>query len=510
MKIRFSNLGPIKRGQIDLSKRVNVFVGYNNSGKTYTSHLIWNLIKDRKTVSNRTLLTPELETTYKNGESIDITKEYVESLLNNFLNSIQKNLTKSFNSTTHEVAGQFSLSPNEDIHKVFLSAEYTHAVLLVGRPDEENNQDPAIEDQEISSLRELLVLHKEKNSSKITIQLTADKIKYIRVIMRKDPSIDDYSRLYVTKSYKSDNIPKGLISRAISSLILSIFIDKKSEPFFLPANRMFYPSFNKYIFSVTKDERDLMYEETHTTYDINKIRNISKRPYTKTADDLIDRIYFLDNKQPSHKDHLEILSELRDLLGGDIIVSNGEGYAPVEFHLKLKNELLLDMHLASSSANQLTMLYIYFKYWARAKNNVLFIDEPEENLHPEHQIHLIRTLIKFANINNNKVYITTHSSLIAETINNYIHIGLLKNKTDNQYNMKDIEHLIDTNIELKPSDYGIYFFSGHQINEVNFNSYGAHFKQFKETEEKVSSLSTILKEKIYNIENSHDKPVSRE
>ncbi|MGB1242858.1 MAG: AAA family ATPase, partial [Chitinophagales bacterium] len=43
MKLQVQNLGPIKFGEIDLSKRFYVFVGYNNSGKTYVGQLLWSL-----------------------------------------------------------------------------------------------------------------------------------------------------------------------------------------------------------------------------------------------------------------------------------------------------------------------------------------------------------------------------------------------------------------------------------------------------------------------------------
>ena len=43
MKIEVKNFGCIKKGIIDLDKRFTVFVGYNNSGKTYMSQLLWGL-----------------------------------------------------------------------------------------------------------------------------------------------------------------------------------------------------------------------------------------------------------------------------------------------------------------------------------------------------------------------------------------------------------------------------------------------------------------------------------
>ena len=45
MKLSVKNLGPIKQGEIDLSKRFSVFVGYNNSGKTYMAQVIWTMFR---------------------------------------------------------------------------------------------------------------------------------------------------------------------------------------------------------------------------------------------------------------------------------------------------------------------------------------------------------------------------------------------------------------------------------------------------------------------------------
>ena len=44
MKIRVENLGPIKNGEIDLSKKFYVFVGYNNTGKTYMAQVLWSVL----------------------------------------------------------------------------------------------------------------------------------------------------------------------------------------------------------------------------------------------------------------------------------------------------------------------------------------------------------------------------------------------------------------------------------------------------------------------------------
>jgi len=44
LKLVINKFLPItQKCEIDLSKRVNIFVGKNNSGKTYLSQLIWGI-----------------------------------------------------------------------------------------------------------------------------------------------------------------------------------------------------------------------------------------------------------------------------------------------------------------------------------------------------------------------------------------------------------------------------------------------------------------------------------
>jgi len=45
MKINIKNLGIIKNAEIDLSKDLIVFTGYNNTGKTYLNYLLYGLYK---------------------------------------------------------------------------------------------------------------------------------------------------------------------------------------------------------------------------------------------------------------------------------------------------------------------------------------------------------------------------------------------------------------------------------------------------------------------------------
>ena len=112
--------------------------------------------------------------------------------------------------------------------------------------------------------------------------------------------------------------------------------------------------------------------------------------------------------------------------------------------------------------------------------------------------------MKFANRNNNRILITTHSPLITDHINNYANLTYLK---ENGANVEEIisgsPSQMSTINNIKHGDFGVYFFNGDpnrdsSITEYEVGDYGAYFEDFQSAENKVKDMSTILKDHIYN------------
>lgn len=78
----------------------------------------------------------------------------------------------------------------------------------------------------------------------------------------------------------------------------------------------------------------------------------------------------------------------------------------------------LPMHTASSIVRSLAGLDIYLRYYAQA-GDLLIIDEPEMNAHPEAQLRLTELLAYLVN-RGIRVVITTHSPYIVDHLNNLI------------------------------------------------------------------------------------------
>jgi hypothetical protein len=89
-----------------------------------------------------------------------------------------------------------------------------------------------------------------------------------------------------------------------------------------------------------------------------------------------------------------------------------------ELALKVSDTLRIDLYNASSSIKQLAPLLLYLRYRAAA-GQMLIIDEPEMNLHPEGQAKLLEALAMLSNLGVN-VLLTTHSPYIMAHLNTLV------------------------------------------------------------------------------------------
>jgi len=103
-----------------------------------------------------------------------------------------------------------------------------------------------------------------------------------------------------------------------------------------------------------------------------------------------------------------------DIIGGSYKVIKGEmRFVPYD-----GNHVQLDMVLSSSSVRALMHLGVYLFYQARPGDMIL-MDEPEQNLHPENQRKIARLLARLANLGV-CVFITTHSDYIVRELNSLL------------------------------------------------------------------------------------------
>ena len=109
--------------------------------------------------------------------------------------------------------------------------------------------------------------------------------------------------------------------------------------------------------------------------------------------------------------HLDILTDFADIIGGDYCVKNGE----LQFIPANPKKTRLPLIACSSAVRSMLDVGLYLRHLAKP-GDLLMIDEPELNLHPENQRRVARLFSRLINIGI-KVYITTHSDYIVRELN---------------------------------------------------------------------------------------------
>jgi AAA15 family ATPase/GTPase len=486
MQLIIQNFGPIKQGKIDLTKKFYVFVGYNNTGKTYVSQLLWSIFNEETifSFSKSFIENPELNLDKEDlGEGVestfDITPEIIDKVLRQFALFLEhKIVPKIFNiNKQHFILEQFSLDFEYDINTV----KKRSGVISF-----------------FPSSEVLRTISKEKDS--LTIKLTEENIS------KKWPNIHPNTshRPFVATCYE---------------LIISLlFNTHHHQPVFLPSSRLFYPLFYSYIYRLQKEKYDkiskkigeiLENKQEGELIDLESfvLGNGFERDYTEPMNVLFDKLYRLNEDMTVQNHYEHLVAEMTTILGGDIIMSKKEGIAPIKFGFKpTQHDNHLPMFLSSSSVNQLSTLYLYFKYWAQKEDNFLMIDEPEENLHPKNQIALLNVLLAYVQANNNKVLIITHSPLLADAINNYLYLFWLKSQqVDVSQIVEDYYPEMNPDIDLSADDIAIYFFEGTRIIPYKRGDYGVLFSDFDAEQRKIKKIELALTEKMYQLLNDDEE-----
>lgn len=144
-----------------------------------------------------------------------------------------------------------------------------------------------------------------------------------------------------------------------------------------------------------------------------------------------------------------------DLLAGGISVADNSA-SQIKMRYETDGLLSVPIQQASSMAAELAPLYLWIERVLRP-GDVLIIDEPEAHLHPENQRLVARVLVRLVNVGVN-VICATHSSMILHQMSNHILAAKKteKKRTEVGFEDDDILNLDDLGAYLfNPSDGGV-------------------------------------------------------
>lgn len=373
MKIKIKNLGALKQAEFSLGE-LTLICGYNNTGKTYATYALFGFLY-----------------TWRKMFSIKINDDKIEQLLadgvlrldiQEYVNQVEQIVTQGCQAYTQELPKIFAASAERFKESEFQVSLDTKNIRLSKRFDLE------IGSGEVS----LFSINKSEESTELVVTLLIEKEKV--------------------------KIPTDILKRIIGDALKDIIFDPLfPRPFIASSERTGAAIFRK---DLNFDRNRLFEEIGQAGQNIDRMELLLKEygDYALPIKTNVDFIRQLESivKKSSFvaENHPDVLADFADIIGGEYTVTRND-----ELYYQPKGKRVkLSMDESSSAVRSLLDIGFYLRHEAKL-GDLLMVDEPELNLHPENQRRVARLFARLVNLGI-KVFITTHSDYIIKELNTLI------------------------------------------------------------------------------------------
>jgi len=374
MKIQIKNLGALKQAEFTLGD-LTIICGVNNTGKTYATYALFGFLDSWREMFSIEIHDDKINQLLTEGV-VDINvSDYIErseGIVAAGCNNYAKHLPMVFAASSERFKDtEFQvILDTKDIH---LTSKFNKT--LGGTAN-----------------TALFSLSKSEESTNLIVTLLVDKEK--------------------------GRIPEHVIRRIIGDALKDIIFGHLfPNPFIASAERTGAAIFrkelnfarNRLLEEVSQadkniDPRELLFKE-YQDYALPVKTNVD---FTRQLETIAKRSSFVEKKHP------EILADFADIIGGKYTVTRND-----ELYFVPKGKpIKLSMDESSSAVRSLLDIGFYLRHMAQP-GDLLMVDEPELNLHPENQRRVARLFARLVNLGI-KVFITTHSDYIIKELNTLI------------------------------------------------------------------------------------------
>lgn len=383
--ISISNFGPISKGNVSL-KPLTIFMGPNNSGKSYAATLIHAILSAHAASGNGLYRRPahrrmlarrafnkdiNVGKLASAGDDFTIPPAQAQRLVSDALASLLKTAIESnFGSLTRDL-----VRSKQEVSTITVSGPVTQKIELGDGV---------------------------KVSTKFNDAL-AHKIKFVL-----GPGMISTEAKGNTRILSVDKRLKPSLQSDMSGIVIDFLLDSaRLQPevsYYLPAARS----------GILQGHRALAASFIqHAPY--AGLERFEMPPLTKVVSDFLSDLFYLRRRPGSFAELSEGLE--RDILGGSIGLHKLDRHSVPDIVCQSPNETV-PLHRSSSTVSEMAPLSLYLKHLLR-KNDLLIIEEPEAHLHASNQTMFAEYVVKMIRQGLN-LLITTHSSLLMEALNNHL------------------------------------------------------------------------------------------
>lgn len=367
MKFTIENVGPIQKSEMEFGK-LTILCGKNNTGKTYITYNTFNFFD-----AIRYFIKIQVDKS-KSASLLETGKVSID--LSNYYKGYPALFKKTMDKWVKDEAGRQMASHQNYYSQAKMFLDFDHDEFFEYNKMMHFNATPLITKD--------CILHIDKKENETIIDFTIEN----------------------TGSELPDkNVLQNHIESFLSFVINSYFPDT----FIITCERTgvacFRPSF------ICPPPKGRIVERKNN-YDVDAPRY--PRPMQKDWRFVVEFNDTIVEKSYIAEKHPNILKYFSEICGGDYSLDNNN----VLFEPQNAPSVQLTTTESSSTVRSLMELNFYLKHKARPFQ-VLIVDEPELNLHPENQRKMARLLAMLVNAGI-YVAITTHSDYIIRELNTLI------------------------------------------------------------------------------------------
>ena len=412
MIAEISYLGAIRKAVVDLQKPLTLFCGPNSTGKTYLSYLLYAIFENTDYIESKGL--DKIVRYFSEYKEFTLNRELVESFIQDVAASMKTKL-----------GGIFGIG-DLTVDKLFSQFELT---LILSEGDYEKM---------IESPCRLISKNGEKEFG-IVKDASSDRVIYQ---MNGEDSMIGIGRESLMGLRLMVNHFFRLLCFRNSGGVRMLTVERNSIYTF------------KTELSLGRNELidRIQQKSGRSELDILDMVNSSSRRYPLAVRSSLRIANDLENVQKFNSPYYKIAEQIENgILQGEVkITRTGD----VEFVSdKVGKTKHLPIHLTSSIVKTMSSLVISLKHIAH-KGDLLIIDEPEMNFHPNVQISLMRIFAILTKLDL-RIIISTHSDYMIREVNNLIMAGTVYSK--NALLIKEFGY--DENMLLNRNDIAVKYFN---------------------------------------------------
>jgi AAA15 family ATPase/GTPase len=373
MNIQIKNLGALKQAEFSLGD-MTIICGGNNTGKTYATYALFGFLSLWRQMFSIHIPENVISQLFAEGAARLDADQYIKQT--------QTIVSKGCREYARQLPLIFA-APDDRFKttefQIILDTENIHVL-------------PGFDRKMRSANAEVFSISKKEGTTEIIVTLLVEKEKV--------------------------KIPKEILVQIISEAVKDIvFGHIFPNPFIASAERTGAAIFRK---ELNFARNRLLEEMSQKDNNLNPMELLLKvyRDYALPVKTNVDFTRQLEtiSKQTSFiaEKHPDALNDFADIIGGEYTVTRNDELYFVPNGKRVK----LSMDESSSAVRSLLDIGFYLKHIAN-KGDLLMVDEPELNLHPENQRRVARLFARLTHLGI-KIFITTHSDYIIKELNTLI------------------------------------------------------------------------------------------